>query len=226
MAAGAYFIGCFMSSCGKGSTILPAASNIQYQVINLSPDLLPIDLYIDRVKKNSGSYYYPNPSSYFSLTSIDTPFQIRASSTSVSTTNILSIDTILQNNFKYTLFVTGLRSNNSITYIFTTDTAALPTAGRGKIRFVNGSPGSTPFDITANGTLAFGNQGYKNVSAFKEFPAGNYDFKVTPTGSPTNLLFDFPNITVQDGRAYTMYCRGIAGRTDSASFALSIFAVR
>jgi len=218
---GAFFIGCFVSSCGKGNTILPQASNLQYQVINLSPDLLPVDLYIDVTKKNNTSFTYPNPSGYFSLTSIDTPFQIRASSTTVSTTNILSIDTLLKNNIKYTLFITGFRANNSITYMLTRDSSSLATAGRGKVRFVNASPG-LPFDVTANGTLAFGNQAYKNVSKFKEFPAGNYDFKVSPVGASTTILADFPNMTVQDGKLYTLYCRGIAGRVDSAAFGLGV----
>jgi len=224
---GVFFIGCMLSSCGKTNTVLPAASNIQYQVLNLSPDLLPVDLYIDVTKFNTNSFTYPNPSGYFSLTSVDTPFQIRASSTVVSTTNILSIDTLLKNNVNYTLFITGYRNptntTDGVTYILTRDTSALPTAGRGKVRFVNATPDAGPFDIFANGTLAFGNRAYKSVSAFIEFPVGNYDFRAIPTGATaTNILADLPAITVQDGKLYTLYCRGIVGRTDSAAFGLAI----
>src|ERR1700743_1429394 len=126
-----FFIFCFISSCGKGKAVLPVTSNTLYQVINLSPDLLPVDLYIDVTKVNTNSFTYPFPSGYFTLASIDTPFQIRASSVSVSTTNILAIDTLLKSNVKYTLFITGLRSNSSITYMLTRDTSANPTVGRG-----------------------------------------------------------------------------------------------
>jgi len=180
-AACIFFIGCFISSCGKSKTILPVTANTLYQVINLSPDLLPVDLYIGTIKRNSTHFIYPVPSGYFSLASIDIPFQIRASSTIVSTTNILSIDTVLQSNVKYTLFITGLRADSSITYMLTRDTSATTTVGRGKVRFVNASPGSGPVDITANGTIAFRNQAYKNVSKFIELPAGNYDLKIAPT---------------------------------------------
>lgn len=221
-AAGIFLIGCLVSSCGKGNLILPAASNIQYQILNLSPDLLPVDLFIDAAKKNTTSFSYPNPSGYFSLISVDTPFQIRPSSTVASSINILSIDTLLKNNLKYTLFITGLKANSSITYMLTRDTAVIPTAGRGKVRFVNASPGSNPFDITANGTLAFGNQAYKNVSKFIELPAGNYDFKAYPHSNTTTILSDLPGITVQDGKLYTLYCKGIVGRTDSAAYGLAI----
>jgi hypothetical protein len=225
--AGIPFIS-FLTSCGKANTTLPAGSGVQLQVLNLSPDLLPVDLYIDVVKKNASPFTYPIPSGYFSLASVDTPFQIRSSLiTGVNnnnTINILSIDSILRNNLKYTLFITGLRANNSITYIFTTDSSSAPVAGRAKVRFVNASPGSPSVDVTANGTMAFPAQAYKNISKFIQVPPGNYDFKVMPSGSTTTILADLPAITVQDGKLYTLYAYGIAGRpaTDTAAFKTAI----
>ena len=212
---------CLLSSCGK-TTTLPAASNVLYQVVNLSPDLLPVNLYIDNAKKNTTPYYYPTPSGYFSVTSVDTPYQIRSASILVSSTNILSLDSLLKNNVRYTLFITGFLANNSITAIFTTDTASAPTAGRGKVRFVNASAGSGSLDITANGTYAFTNQPYKNVSKYIELPVGNYDFKIYPTGVTSTVYTDLPGITVQDGKLYTLYCRGVVGRIDSAAFGAAI----
>jgi hypothetical protein len=134
---------------------------------------------------------------------------------------VFSMDTVLKNNVRYTLFVTGYFANKSIIPILTVDTSSLPTVGRGKIRFVNASPGSGGLDITANGTIAFANSTYPKVSKFTELPAGNYDFKVFPNGS-TNLILDFPGITVQDGKIYTMYTHGIVGRVDSAAFGLGV----
>ena len=220
---GIFFISCLTSSCGKAVSTVPAGSNILYQVVNLSPDLLPVDLYINFNKVNtSGSFAYPNPSGYFALTLIDTPFQIRSSTLLASTTNIFSIDTILKNNVSYTLFITGQLASagtpNAVSYILTRDTSALPTVGRGKIRFINASPGSGGLDITANNTLAFSNQAYKSVSKFIELPAGNYDFKIMPTGVIQTILADLPGVTVQDGKIYTLYSYGIVGRIDSAAF--------
>jgi hypothetical protein len=222
--AGTLFIAS-ISSCGKGAILLPA-SNTLYQVINLSPDLLPVDLYIDFQKKNTVPFTYPNPSGYFALTSLDPPFQIRSSSTIASTVSLLSISDTLRNNVRYTLFITGLknavRSQDTVTYIFTADTATVTTVGRGKIRFVNASPGATTFDITANGTVAFSGIAFKKATPFIELPPGNYDFKAYPTGLPTNVQSDLPGVTVQDGKIYTLYCRGIVGRTDSAAYTLAI----
>lgn len=217
-----FFVMPFVSSCGKSGTLSPSALNVQYQVINLSPTLGSIDLYINYIKVNSSSYFYPSSSGYFLLNSIDTPFQIRygtpliPGSSSPSGNIFPNIDGILKPNLKYTLIVTGLKAD-TLAYIQTTDTASTPTIGRGKIRFVNASPQSTGFDVTANDTLAFAKVPYLGVSKYIELPAGNYDFKIYTSKKPT-LLREIPIITIQDGRLYTLYTYGLAGRTDSLAF--------
>jgi hypothetical protein len=214
-----------VSSCGKTGT-LPATSNIQYQVLNLSTDVQPVDLYISTKKVNATPFRYPNSSGYFTLTAIDTPFQIRSAQTTVSTVNLLSINKELSFNIKYSLFITGFKLNKTLDYIFTTDTASNPTAGRGKVRFVNATAGANVFNITANGTTVFANQKYKDVSKYVDMPAGDYNFKLYSTTSATTILSELPNVNVQDGKIYTLYCRGIVGRVDTAAFGMAIFKIR
>lgn len=211
----------FITSCGKNAAVTPSGTNIQFQVVNLSPDLQPINLYVNYIKQNSGSFSYPSPSGYFSLKNIDTPIQIRSALVSVSTVNLVSLNTALKPNIKYTLFVTGLRADSSITSIFTVDTASISTVGRGKIRFVNASPRSAGFDVTANGTPAFTNRTYKSVSPFIQVPPGTYDFKIMPTGT-TTVISELANVTVLDGKIYTIFCRGIANGADSVAFGAGV----
>ncbi len=218
----------FVTSCGKTGT-LPATSNVQYQVLNLSTDIQPVDLYINNKKYNATPYRYPNASGYFTLTTIDTPFQFRSAQTTSSAVNLLSIRKPLSFNIKYSLFIVGFRFNSktdTLDYIFTTDTASNPIGGRGKVRFVNASAGSNIFNITANATPVFTNQAYKNVSNFVEMPAGNYDFKLYSTASSSIILTELNNVTIQDGKLYTLYCRGIVGRTDTAAFGMGFYKIR
>jgi len=210
-------------SCGKADNVIPVGANIQFQVVNLSPDLRPINLYVGFIRRNI-PYSYPTPSGYFSMASVDTPLQIRSALTNVSTANLISLDTVLRSNIKYTLFVTGLRADSTVSGIFTIDTASASTPGRGKVRFINASPRSTGLDVAANGTKAFTNRTYKSVSKFIEMAPGNYDFKITPSGAPSNILFTLNRVAVQDGKVYTIYSYGIAGRVDSAAFGAGVIA--
>lgn len=206
-----------VASCGKNAVTASVGSNIQLQVLNLSPDLLPVNVTLNYIKRNPNPYNYPTASGYFSI-STDTPIQIKSSLTSVSTVAWITERTTVKPNVKYTLFVTGFRSDSSITSIFTTDTSAAATEGRGKIRFVNASLRSPDLDLTANGTMAFSKITYKGVTKYLEVPPGNYEFKITATGDPSKIYSTISNYQVQDGKLYTIYGYGIAGRTDSARF--------
>lgn len=212
-----------MLSCGKANTVIPVGANIQFQVVNLSPDLRPINLWVGFVKRNI-AYSYPTPSGYFSMASVDTPLQIRSALANVSTANLVSLDTLLRANTKYTLFVTGLRADSTVTGIFTIDTSSTSTPGRGKVRFINASPRSAGLDVTANGTTAFTNRTYKSVSKFIEMAPGSYEFKITPNGVPGNVLKTIPQVSVQDGKLYTIYSYGVVGRVDSAAFGAGVIA--
>ena len=215
----------FFISCSKSDTAMPTASNIQLQVANLSPDSYPVGLYINNIKVNPNYVFNATPA-YFYLTNTNYPLQIRTSR--VNDTNIVySRDTInFQPNTRYTLFFTGLYSDKSLRSIVTVDdTATIPAIGKGgKIRFLNASPRSNPIDIWANGTLAYKNIAYTTLSNYITLPAGNYNFKVYPTGTSTSSLADLNKVTIQDGRLYTLYSRGLVGRslTDTAAFGLVI----
>lgn len=217
-----------VSSCGKAGVKNATSMNIGYQVINLNHGLGPVSLYIDYTIYNNYNFYYIAPSGYFNLTSIDTPFQIRSSPNQLTGTivlagNIFTLDNALKANTKYTLFIIGADSTKTNRdKVFLTDTASTPSKGRGKVRFINCSPLSPAFDIVANNYLdtGFTNIAYKKVSKYIEMPAGNYNFQVYQTGNKSAVIGTLQNVTVQDGRLYTLYSYGVIGHTDSLAFGL------
>lgn len=229
----------FLSSCGKGSSVSPSALNIQYQIINLSPDLQSVDLYVNFIKANSSSFFYPTSSGYFMLPSTDTPFQIRTGASTIPGTvlpivNYFTMDDILKANTNYTLFITGMKADSTLSKILLADTSSAAAVGRGKIRFINASPGTTGLDIYANGvtTKTFTNVKFSStdpmssVTKFVELQAGTYDFQIFPAGSTTNRIADIPNYTIADGRLYNFYAYGLPGHTtDSLAFGTNIIQV-
>lgn len=231
------FLTPYLSSCGKGGQATSVGLNVQLEVLNLSPNVHPVNLYMNYLKQNSYPYYYPTSSGYFYLTDIDTPLQIR--SASAATTNLFRIGQPgFASNHKYTLFITGQYSTDSIsgqpintlTGILTRDdTAATPRVGFGKIRFVNLAIPNTLFSITANGTsaTAFNSTKFDSVSKYIQMPAGNYIFQISPASSPgTVLSTTMGTTTIQDGRLYTLYAYGIVGRTDTSAFNAAVLTNR
>lgn len=206
-----------LSSCGKDSAASATGLNTQLNIINVGPDVFPLDLFIANRQQNTRHYTYSNASGYIYLASLATPLQIRNYKNEI----IFQKDTALRVNTRYSLFITGLISDNTRSTIFVTDTDAAPARGRGKLRFINASARTINVDIYANGTVAFKNQGFKAVTPFQEVPAGIYDLKVYQANT-TTVLYDLPNTTIQDGRLYTLYTKGVVGRTDSAAFGSAI----
>ena len=204
-----------ITSCGKQSAS-PAGLNVRYEVFNLSPDLRPVNLFIDFKQVNGSPYVFTVNQGYFYVPSIDTPYQIR--SALISGIPLLSRSDLLKSNLSYSLFITGNQADASLKTIFTVDTASSPTTGRGKIRFVNASPtGVSGLDVYANSTLAFSKITYTNFSKYIELPVGNYDFQINTTGT-ASVIKDVPSVTIQDGKIYTLYAYGYTSRIDTAAF--------
>jgi hypothetical protein len=206
-----------LSSCGKGANVSTASLNIKYEVLNLSPDVLPVDLYIRFLKTNNTPFRYSVNQGYFVAPYTDTPYLIRSDRINGGPA-LLKRSDILTRNAQYSLFITGAVADNSLTTIFTVDTATLPKVGRGKVRFVDASPsGINGLDVYANGTKAFSKIKYPTFSDFVELPIGNYDFEVYATGSPL-VLNKLSNVQIDDGKLYTLYAYGYTTRSDSATF--------
>ncbi|HEY2580360.1 MAG TPA: DUF4397 domain-containing protein [Mucilaginibacter sp.] len=211
-------------SCSKSGNASASGTNVQYHVLNLSPDLSPVNLFIDFKQANASPFVFNIDQGYFYVPSVDLPYQFR--SALVGGTVLFERSDSLKAGLKYTLFIIGNQGNSSVKQIFTVDTASLPAVGRGKLRFVNASPtGTSGLDVFANGTQAFSNVLYTNYSKFIELPAGNYDIQINTTGA-SNVLKDLNPVTIQDGRIYTLYAFGYSNRVDTAAFNAAVITNR
>jgi hypothetical protein len=217
-----------LASCGKTGVSPSSGLNARLQIVNLSPDIQPFNLYAATIKQSTNAYAYPSASGYFLINTIDLPFQIRTAQlvNGENPTNLLTLTDTLKPNMPYTWFVTGLLKGNSkdssLASILTVDTGSVPGIGRAKIRFVNTSPGTTKLSLTANNTEAFKNIPYKGITNFVEVTAGSYDLNITATNTPSIKLASLPNYTVLDGKLYTVYFYGLPNTADTARYAAAI----
>ena len=213
-----------LGSCSKTGVNAGANTNARLQIVNLSPDIQPFNFYALFIKQSTNQYIYPTASGYFLVNPLDTPLQLRTTQTvnGVTPTNLLVLQEKLKPRVPYTWFVTGLRSDSSLRTILTVDTASAPHTGRGKLRFVNASPGTISLNVTANDSIAFKNVKYTNITNFTELTAGSYNLNVTATNAPSTVLSALPNFTILDGKLYTMYFYGLSNRADSAAYGTNV----
>jgi hypothetical protein len=216
----------FIASCGKSNNI--SGTNTQLQIINLSPDVLPVNLFQNSVNQALGTTYtYPNSSGYFFVKTVSPPLQFRTAN-ALAVNIPFQIDTVLRSNAKYTIFLTGYLKDTSIrNSILSLDTATLPPIGRAKVRFAHTSPSSPNLDLRANDTLlVFDKTGlgrkFNTISGYLNLPTGMYNFTINVHGTPSKVEYTLKNVTLQDGRAYTIYTQGIVGRSDSLTFGAAI----
>jgi hypothetical protein len=231
---GTVFLTPYLSSCGKSGNASSVGLNVQLEVLNLSPNIQPVNLYLGYIQQNTNSYSYPFSSGYFYLNSIDTPLQIRSVTTSLTNNTFFTINHLnFQANHKYSLFILGSyiatdTAASTLTPLITLDdTATTPPVGFGKIRFVNGAIQNAGIDVTANGTLAFSAVKFAGISPYIILPAGNYVFQLNQTNVPGVILStSLGSTTIQDGHLYTMYSYGVPLHTDSSAFNASVITNR
>lgn len=209
-----------IASCGKQDAASPGGINVELLIANLSPDLNTVDLYINNQRQNTTPFGYNSTPAYFFLGTTNQTLQIR---TRVGDANSFLINDTLRSDTRYSLFIMGLKADSSLTSIFLADdtTQLAPVGKGGKMRFINSSRNSTGFDVYANGTLALKDVKFAKVSPYVQLPAGNYTFRVYPTGTTNTDLANVENVRIQDGRLYTLYSRGLVNRTDSARLGLA-----
>jgi len=217
----------FISSCGKGANANASGLNTQLQIVDLSPDAQPLNLYLNSIKESTNQYTYPNNSGYFFLSSLIPPLDLRTAT--VSAINVLRVDSVLRPNAKYTLFVTGYRFGTDSTMsvsrsMLSLDTATVPPHGLAIVRFAHTSPSSPNLDLRANDstTKVLQDVKFNTITKYVKLPAGNYNFTISAHATPTKVETSLLNVTVQDGRAYTIYTQGIVGRTDSVAFGANV----
>lgn len=215
------FMAAVMASCSKEDASNASPSNVQLLVANMSPDLFPVNLFVNNIRQTTTGYSYNSTPNYAALGTTNFPLQIRALRNGVT---LFTVSDTLKSNTKYSLFVTGLFADSIYHVFLADDTAALAPIGKGgKLRFVNASPTTTAFDVWANGTPVLKAVKFNTVSPYVVLPAGSYTFKAYAAGNSTTELANVQGVTIRDGGLYTMYSKGIPNRatTDTARLSLA-----
>jgi hypothetical protein len=129
---------------------------------------------------------------------------------------VVDADLSLVDGTDYTVIATGLAE--AIEPIVLQDDNSAPASGNARVRAIHGAPGAPAVDIyvTAPGAdlettiPLLANVEFGDVADYIEAPAGDYQVRVTPTGTKT-VVIDSGTLTLSSGQVRTAIAVDAAG---------------
>jgi len=187
-------------------------------VAHASPDAPGVDLLIDNSKVNSAALTFPANTGYLQVETGTRNVKVNVAGTS---TTVINADLALEKDKNYSVFAVNTVAN--IEPLVLVDDLTAPASGKAHVRFVHLSPDAPAVDIAvaSNGTVVFGNKSFKESTAFTPLDAGDYNLDVRLAGTSTVALV-LPTITLQAGKIYTVFAKGLAGGTGAQALGAEI----
>lgn len=217
LIAGLFAIGLLFSACSKTNNDDPIeAAGIGF--VHASPGTGPLDIIINNSQKlvtvnytNDKGYYTAYPGT--SLLGV-----VKKDSTKYITTAYAALK---PGSFYSAFVVDTLKSTK---FLIVEDDLKVADTTKAKVRFINLSPGSAPFDLVIGGkdSTLFSNKAFKEFTPFTSIsPADNYTFQIRPTGS-TTVRASLSPVKIQKGKVYTIWAKGLSSATDSTATGIAI----
>ncbi|MEN0052625.1 MAG: DUF4397 domain-containing protein [Mucilaginibacter sp.] len=181
-------------------------------VINASPDVQPVNFFLDQNKGNREPISYGRGIDYINAFPGK---RVATFSLAGSSSAKVKSDTInLTVNKFYSIYLTNVASTPDI--VLFADSLVRPDAGKATIRLVNVSPDAGAVDLAVKSsptTLASG-KAYKTASPFIPVQGNStYTLEIRKAGTAT-VLVTLNDVKVNSGSVYTVWLQGLASATD------------
>jgi len=185
--------------------------------VHASPDAPGVDIKLGYLPAARNLLFAQNTPYRFTLSGLR---DIKVNVAGTRTT-VIQATARLQRNTFYTVFAADRVAN--IGPVVLVDDLTPPAEGQAHVRFVHLSPDAPAVDVAVanGGPVLFGNQAFKSASDFTPVPAGTYDLEVRVAGTSTVAL-PLPGITLQPGRIYTVYAKGLLAGTGAQALGAGI----
>ena len=205
------------TACSDDDPVAPDVTpKAKVMVIHASPDAPGVDLLVDNVIAGT-NLTFPNNTGYVE---VDVGIRnIKVNVTGTQTT-VIGADLNILANVAYSAFAVNTVAN--LEPLIFVDNLAAPASGKAHVRFIHLSPDAPAVDITlTDGTVVFGNVAFKGSVDFTPLDAGSYPLQVRVAGTST-IALDLGSITLQAGKIYTVFARGLLSGSGNQALGASI----
>lgn len=205
------------TACSDDDPITPDPTpTAKVMVVHASPDAPGVDLLVDNVIAGS-NLTFPNSTSYLEVEAGTRNVKVNVTGTQ---TTVIGADLNITANVAYSTFAVNTVAN--LEPLIFIDNLAAPASGKAHVRFIHLSPDAPAVDITlTDGTVIFSNVAFKGSVDFTPLDAGTYPLQVRVAGTSTVVL-ELGNITLQAGKIYTVFARGLLNGSGDQALGASI----
>lgn len=204
--------GALTAACSDDDDNTGPEGEARVRVVHASPDAPDVDVLLDDAEVLDDVPYL-TASDYLDTPAGDQNLEVNAAGTA---TTLIDTDVSLVDGTDYTVIVSGLVE--AIEPIVLQDDNSAPAAGTARVRAIHGAPGAPAVDIyvTAPGAdlettiPLLANVEFGDVADYIEAPAGDYQVRVTPTGTKT-VVIDSGTLTLSSGQVRTAIAVDAAG---------------
>jgi hypothetical protein len=188
------------------------STTARLRAVHLSPDAPNVDILVNGNQVASDVAYEEN-TGYLTVPSGTTDIVVQPVGTNV---NVIDASPDLDENTDYTVLAANFVAE--IEPILLTDDNAAPTAGNVKVRIVHGAPSAPAVDVyvtapgadLATATPTLTNVSFGVASGYLSVPAGNYEIRVTPTGTK-DVVIDSGSVPLVAGQIRTVIATDAPG---------------
>ena len=178
------------------------------RLLNASPGMMPVDIYANR-SQIASALAYKGFTEYLQM--LPGKYSIQVFRAGTTSPLLLDTEIELPAHSINTAVLIGSAPTFAIKTFFETVIQIAP--GMLYLRFANLVPDSQGMDLVlSNGTKLFGDISYGIATNYTPIAAGTYVFNLMQSGTGRNLLY-VPNISLGEGRFYTIYAVGRMDRT-------------
>jgi ABC-type glycerol-3-phosphate transport system substrate-binding protein len=196
--------GALTAACSDDNASTSPEGEARVRVVHASPDAPAVDVLVDNTSVLT-AVPYRAASTYLALAAGERNLKVNAAGTS---TAVIDANVSLADATDYTVIASGLVA--AIEPIVLEDDNSVPAAGRARVRAIHGAASAPAVDIyvtapgadLATATPALTNVKFGDVADYIEAPAGDYQVRVTPTGSKTTVI-DSGTLSLASGQVRT-----------------------
>jgi len=206
-------------------TALPVAaadSKAMIRVLHASPDAPAVDIYVDdAIVQGWTNVPFGTLSDYMAVPAGS--YNVKVYATGDTTTAVIDTDATVAAGKSYTIAASGLLGDNSLqAYVFVDEPNL--DAGKSLVRVVHLSPDAPAVDVAPDGGAALiSNLEFPNATGYAALDPAAYDLEVRLAGTNTVAL-DLDPITVDAGKAYSVFAIGSAAQPPAGDNALQVVA--